>query len=77
MNWRVKMKIDQLLAEIIHNQKSLNHHPSEIFLGRYMLDELRSQVNDMVTIKTDSNKIEFMGVKITESYEYPFFIGIN
>ena len=71
------MKIDQLLVEMIYQARMLNHQPSKILLGYYMLDELKLQIKDLVTMPTvDKNHMEFMGTKIEESHEFPFLIGV-
>ena len=71
------MKIDEILIEMIYQARQLNHQPSKILLGHYMLDELKSQRNCMVTMKASSkNHLEFMGIKIEESHEFPFLIGV-
>ena len=71
------MKIDELLIEMIHQARKLNHQPTKVLLGCYMLDELKVNIKDMITT-SDSNKdcMRFMGVKIEVSYEFPFLLGI-
>ena len=72
------MQIDELIIEMIYQARSINHEPTEILLGNYMVDRLKTRVNTLVWYDS-SNKtpLEFMGIKITENYRYPFFIGIN
>ena len=77
MNWRVKMKIDQLLVDMIYHAKNLNHQPTKILLGRYVLDELKDQVRSMACMRIENkNHMLFMGIKIEVNEEYKFFIGI-
>ena len=71
------MKIDQLLVEMIHQIRDKNHEPVEIILGHYMINELKNEIKDLITIEpNDKEPMKFMGIKIKEAHEYKFFIGI-
>ena len=69
------MNIDRLLIEMIYQSRSLNHNPTKILLGCYVLKELKNIAGDMVNM-LDGDKLEFMGIEIEESNEYKFLIGI-
>lgn len=70
------MKVQDLLLELIFKHREVNHEPVEIFLGEYMLDELKGEVGDMISIKCSGIGYEFMGIKIITSHEHKYAIGV-